>query len=94
MTIIIVYEENHGAVLCAKDYNAAKRALIETDWVNSGSDVWCPDMREEALMDAGEYRSIKDEYGDNWEEVFLSDLFDDTKLDLMGFHFRKEELWE
>ena len=94
MTIIIVYEENHGAILCAKDYNAAKRALIETNWVDSDSDVWCPDMREEALMDAGDYRSIKELHGDNWEEVFLSDLFDDTKLDLMGFHFRKEELWE
>ena len=94
MTIIIVHEENHGTILCAKDCNAAKRALLATDWVNSGSDVWCPDMREEALMDAGEYRSIKEQYGDNWEEVFLSDLFDDTKLDLMGFHFRKEELWE
>ena len=94
MTIIIVHEENHGTILCAKDRDAAKRALLATNWVYSGSDVWCPDMREEALMDAGEYRSIKDEYGDNWEEVFLSDLFDDTKLDLMGFHFRKEELWE
>lgn len=94
MTIIIVYEENHGAILCAKDYNAAKRALIETNWVDGGSDVWCPDMREEALMDAGDYRSLQELHGDNWEEVFLSDLFDDTKLDLMGFHFRKEEVWE
>ena len=94
MTIIIVYEENHGVILCAKDYNAAKRALIETDWVNGSCDIWCPDMRNEAPIFTGEFRSIKDVYGDNWEEVFLSDLFDDTRLDLMGFHFRKEEVWE
>lgn len=94
MTIIIVHEENHGTILCAKDINAAKRALLETDWVNSGCDVWCPDMRDEASMDAGEYRSIKDVYGDNWEEVFLSDLFDDTKLELMGFYLHESEVWE
>jgi hypothetical protein len=94
MTIIIVHEENHGTILCAKDCNAAKRALIETNWVYSGSDIWCPDPREEVLSDAGNYRSIKDVYGDNWEEVFLSDLFDDTKLELMGFYFHELEVWE
>ena len=94
MTIIIVHEENHGTILCAKDRDAAKRALLATDWVYSGSDVWCPDMREEVLSDAGNYRSIKDVYGDNWEEVFLSDLFDDTKLELMGFYLHESEVWE
>ena len=77
MTVLIVYEENHGTIFCAKDFNAAKRALLETDWVNGSSDVWCPDMREEVPMDAGSYRSLEEMYGENWKDVFLSDIFDD-----------------
>lgn len=92
MTITVVIEENHGPIIYAKSDDAAKRALLETNWVDEFSDVWCPDMSEDALMDAGDFRALKDVYGDNWKEQYLS--FDHTKLELMGYHFYTVELYE
>lgn len=92
MTITVVIEENHGPIIYAKDDDAAKRALIETCWVDQFSDMWYPDMSEDSAMDAGEYRSLVDVYGDDWKNQYLA--FDHTKLELMGYHFYTKELYE
>lgn len=90
MTITVVSEES--PIIYAKNDDAAKRALLETQWVTQFSEVWCPDMSEDSPMDAGDYRTLKDVYGDNWEEQYLS--FDRNKLELMGYHFYTVELYE
>ena len=68
MTITVVFEESHSPIIYAKDDEAAKRALLEMRWVDQFSDVWCPDMSEDAPMDAGDFRALKDVYGDNGEK--------------------------
>ena len=92
MTITVVIEESHGPIVYAKDDEAAKRALLEMRWVDQFSDVWCPDMSEGVDMDDGDYRALGDVYGDNWKEQYLS--FDRNKLELMGYLFYTEDVYE
>ena len=92
MTITVVIEESHGPIVYAKDDEAAKRALLEMRWVDQSSDVWCPDMSKGANMDNGDYRSLEEVYGDNWKEQYLS--FDRNKLELMGYLFYTEDVYE
>ena len=92
MTITVVIEESHGPIVYAKDDEAAKRALLEMRWVDQFSDVWCPNMSDGADMDNGDYRALGDVYGDNWKEQYLS--FDRNKLELMGYLFCTEDVYE
>lgn len=89
MTITVVIEESHGPIIYAKDDEAAKRALLEMRWVDQFSDVWCSDMSDGA---DGDYRALGDVYGDNWKEQYLS--FDRNKLELMGYLFYTEDVYE
>ena len=49
MTIYIVSEENHGEIIYAASEEAAKRALLETDWVRQYNDIWI-ENKEEAFI--------------------------------------------
>lgn len=84
MTVVTVYEENHGMILVAANDDAAKRALVETDWVNGGSTCDKPDGSDWDYLEAI--------YGNDWKETFLA--FNREQLNNMGFYFRTEELWE
>lgn len=84
MTITVVYEECHGMILVAANDDAAKRALIETDWVNSGTACDLPD--------GSDWDCLENVYGDKWKESFLA--FSREQLNNMGFHLCTEELWE
>ena len=46
MTIYVVSEENHGEIIYAASEEAAKRALLETDWVGQYSDIWIENEEE------------------------------------------------
>ena len=49
-------------------------------------------MSDGADMDDGDYRALGDVYGDNWKEQYLS--FDRNKLELMGYLFYTEDVYE
>ena len=84
MTITIVREESHGFLFAAANDEAAKRALIDADWVNKCSTI--------DTSGDGDWECLEDIYGDKWEEAFLS--FDREQLSNMGFYLRTAEVWE
>lgn len=89
MVIYVVSEECHGEILYAASEDAAKRALIDTDWVSRYSDIWCPDDNEPW---GGHNMTLDELYGENWKEKFLK--FSHELLENMGFHIKEYEVCE
>ena len=89
MTIFIVSEENHGEIIYAATEEAAKRALIDTDWVDFGSTIWIENKEEKY---GGHYMSLQELYGENWKEEFMK--MDSEALENMGFYISDQEVWE
>lgn len=89
MTIYVVSEENHGEIIYAATEEAAKRALLETDWVGQYSDIWI-DNEEEKY--GGHNVTLMELYGENWKEEFMK--MNSDALENMGFYINTEEVWE
>lgn len=87
--IILVREENHGAILVAMNKDAAKRALLETDWVDNYSSIYMEDRVNEFN---NHFLSLEEIYGENWKEEYMK--FDEGQMENLGFYFRKVELYE
>ena len=89
MTIYVVSEENHGEIIYAASEEAAKRALLETNWVDSGTDIW---IENEGEKYGGHHESLLNLYGENWEEEFMK--MDSEALERMGFYIHDYEVWD
>lgn len=89
MTIYIVSEDNHGEIIYAASESAAKRALIDTDWVGQYNDIWIENENEE---DGGHYATLQELYGESWKEEFVK--MDSDALEHMGFYINDYELYE
>ena len=89
MTIFVVHETYEGPILFATSEEAAKRALIETVWVNGGTEIW---VENEAERHGGHHEFLTEHYGENWEEAFMK--ADSEALENMGFYISTEEVWE
>lgn len=89
MTIYVVSEDNHGEIIYAASEEAAKRALIDTDWVDLGSTIWIENKEEKY---GGHYMSLQELYGENWKEEFMK--MDSDALECMGFYIREYEVYE
>lgn len=89
MTIFVVSEENHGEIIYAATEEAAKRALLETDWVGRHSDIWIENEKEKC---GGHHESLSSLYGENWGEEFMK--MDSDALERMGFYISEYEVCE
>ena len=89
MTVYVVTEESHGEIIYAASKEAAKRALIDTDWVRQNSDIWIENDKEEYR---GHNATLVELYGENWKEEFVK--LDDAALENMGFYISDYEVWE
>lgn len=89
MTIYVVSEENHGEIIYAASEEAAKRALLETDWVKQCSDIWIENEEEKY---GGHNATLDQLYGENWKEEFMK--MDGDALERMGFYISDQEVWE
>lgn len=89
MTIFIVSEENHGEIIYAATEEAAKRALINTDWVRQYNDIWIENEEEKY---GGHNTTLQELYGENWKEEFMK--MDSDALERMGFYIREYEVCE
>ena len=89
MTIYVVSEENHGEIIYAASEEAAKRALLETDWVKQGNDIWIENEEEKY---GGHNITLVELYGENWKEEFMK--MNSDALENMGFYINTEEVWE
>lgn len=89
MTIYVVSEDNHGEIIYAVSKESAKRALIETNWVEGGTDIWIVNEKEKY---GGHHEPLLGLYGENWKEEFMK--MDDEALERMGFYIHDYEVWE
>lgn len=89
MTIYVISEDNHGEIIYAVSEESAKRALIETNWVEGATDIWIVNEKEKY---GGHYESLLGLYGENWKEEFMK--MDDEALERMGFYIHNYEVWE
>ena len=74
--VILVNEDWHGQIGVAKTYKDAVHYLIDNDWLNEKSEITKEDE---------EWISIKEVYGDQWQEEILSldiDKFNTIFLDM------------
>lgn len=82
MKVVVVYEDNHGMLVIAKDYNAALRFLLTENWINDYTEV---------VDEDDEYCYIEERLGKNWRETLLT--FDiNTFNNTMYNTFRLEEM--
>ena len=86
--VIIVSEENHSAIFVATSHEAAKRALIDTEWVDMYSSIWIYNEEEE---NRGHWEELINLYGKNWQEAFMG--FNAEQMENMGFYFREVEVY-
>ena len=89
MTIYVVSEENHGEIIYAASEEAAKRALLETDWVKQGNDIWIENEEEKY---GGHNATLEQLYGEKWREEFMK--MDSDALECMGFYIHDYEVYE
>ena len=89
MSVIIIKEESHGFIGVAASMTAAKRFLLDTDWVNAYTMLYIEERENE---DGDHWFPLIDLYGENWKEAYMG--FDKELLADMGFYFREEEVYE
>ncbi len=84
MTVISVYEDSHGFLCVAKDYQSAVKWLIGSNWLDDTVDV-CDN-------DTDEWHSVKEMLGEDWADTIVE------KWDVRNFNdffdgcFRLEEI--
>ena len=86
--VILISEENHGMILVAMNEESAKRALLETDWINAYTSIWMPDENEKY---GGRYVELIDLFGENWQESYMG--FTTGQMNDMGFYFKKVKMY-
>ena len=89
MTIFVVSEENHGEIIYAATEEAAKRALIDTNWVGQQNDIWIENKEEKY---GGHNTTLEQLYGENWKEEFMK--MDSDALECMNFYINEYEVCE
>ena len=88
MTVQLISEENHGIIGIAKNYTCAIEWLIESNWINSGTECY-------GFDDNCTYMTLEERFGNNWKaELFtltqdqFQDLFEGQfmimKLNVIG----------
>ena len=87
--VILVIEENHGAILVAANEDAARRALLETDWVDNYSSIYVEDRVNEFN---NHFFSLEEIYGKNWKEEYMK--FDEGQMENLGFYFKEVKLYK
>lgn len=82
MKVVAVYEDNHGMVAIAKNYQAGVRYLLNNEWIDETTEMQDEDNR---------YHLLADFIGANWREQMFSwgiDMFNS----LMGDQFSMVEV--
>lgn len=82
MKVIAVYEDNHGIVAIAKDYQAGVRYLLDNRWIDDDTEI---------LGNDNKFHMIMDFIGPRWRErMFIWGI--DRFNTLMGDQFSMIEV--
>lgn len=77
--VIVIEEENHGFIAVAKSYNHAVRWLIKEQWIT-----------EDSYASEDEMLTVKERFGDDWQNVLLSFSLDDFNDRFFGNVYLRE----
>lgn len=77
--VIVIEEENHGFIAVAKSYNHAVRWLIKKQWIT-----------EDSYASEDEMLTVKERFGDDWQNVLLSFSLDDFNDRFFGNVYLRE----
>ena len=83
MTVICMFEEDHGCIGIAKDYNSAIHFLLRNDWLN----VTCT-----VIDKNNEEGYIDDVYGNNWRTVVASWDIQTFNQNVISFRLKEKEI--
>lgn len=65
MKVILIEEENHGFIGCAKDYKSSIHFLIKDDWLTDSTEVW----DEEKISPDNPWSPITEVLDKNWKGI-------------------------
>lgn len=77
--VIVIEEENHGFIAVAKSYNHAVRWLIKEQWIT-----------EDSYASEDEMLTVKERFGDDWQNVLLSFSLDEFNDRFFGNVYLRE----
>lgn len=77
--VIIIREECHGVIGVAVDLKSAIRWLIQTDWIDGGTNFWVDEK----------WQTAKQLFGKNWQEKIVEQ---DEEFFEGSFYFCEEDL--
>ena len=77
--VVIISEENHGVIGVAVDYKTAIRWLIQTDWINGGTNFWVDEK----------WQTVEQLFGENWQEKLVEQ---DEEFFEGSFYFYERDL--
>ena len=77
--VTIISEENHGVIGVAVDYKSAIRWLIQTDWINAGTDFRVDNK----------WQTVEQLFGEHWHERLVEQ---DEEFFEGSFYFYEEDL--
>ena len=89
ITVLLIYEDEHGVIGAATSLKAAKQFLLHHKWVTERTYTWVNDRLNK---NGNHYFCLSEVYGDNWKEAFVN--FSEGDLGNMGFCLQKRELYE
>ena len=92
MKIIIIEEESHGFIGCAKDYKSTIHFLIKDNWLTDNLEVW--DEKKDETNNP--WSPIIEVLGENWTDIIenrwnindFNDFFEES------FWLREIEVYE
>lgn len=65
MTVIKVFEDCHGLICLAKDYESALEFLVNNNWIEDSIEVFVGE-NEEGM---GEYQRVIEVFGEDWVDM-------------------------
>ena len=78
-SVIIIHEENHGVIGVAIDRESAIHWLIQTDWINEGTDFRVNQK----------WQSVEQLFGERWRERLIEQ---DDEFFEGSFYFYERDL--
>lgn len=77
--VTIISEENHGVIGVAVSLESAIRWLIQTDWINAGTEFWIDNK----------WQSVEQLFGERWRERLVEQ---DEEFFEGSFYFYEKNL--
>lgn len=92
MKVIIIKEENHGIICCAKNYKSSIRFLIKEHWLDDNTEVW-DEKKDET---SHPWSPLAEVLGEDWTDIIENqwNLEDFNDFFYGSFYLYEKEIYE